>query len=82
MTPIIVDSVIYTTSGGNSSVYLLNAKTGEEYWKFEGAVPEDVAACCDWVNRGVAVADGKVFFVTLNKQLYALDAKEGKMLWN
>lgn len=80
-TPIVVDDVMYITTGGNTSVYALDAKTGKEYWHFAGAVPEDVAACCDWVNRGVAIADGKVFFVTLDAQFYALDAKSGKMLW-
>jgi quinohemoprotein ethanol dehydrogenase len=37
--------------------------------------------CCDMANRGVAVARGKVYVATLDAQLYALDAKTGKVLW-
>lgn len=80
-TPLVVDGVMYITTGGHTSVYALDAKTGEEYWHYEAAVPEDVAACCDWVNRGVALADGKVFFMTLDAQLIALDAKNGQQMW-
>jgi alcohol dehydrogenase (cytochrome c) len=34
------------------------------------------------VNRGVAVAAGKVFFVTANGHLIALDATNGNLLWD
>ncbi len=80
-TPIVADGVMYITTGGSTSVYALDAKTGKELWHFETAVPEDVAACCDWVNRGAAIGDGKVFFISLDAQLYALDAKTGKQIW-
>lgn len=80
-TPIVVDGVLYMTTGGHTSVWALDAKTGEEYWHFQHGIPEDVAACCDRVNRGLAVADGKVFFATLDAQLIALDAQSGKPAW-
>jgi alcohol dehydrogenase (cytochrome c) len=80
-TPLVVDGVMYLTTGGHTAVWALDARTGEEYWHHESAVPEDVAACCDWVNRGVAVAEGKVFFVTLDARLLALDAQTGRVLW-
>jgi alcohol dehydrogenase (cytochrome c) len=34
------------------------------------------------VNRGVAVAKGKVFVVTLNAHVIALDAETGKLVWD
>jgi alcohol dehydrogenase (cytochrome c) len=34
------------------------------------------------VNRGVAVAQGKVFFVTANAHVLALDATTGKRVWD
>jgi alcohol dehydrogenase (cytochrome c) len=80
-TPLVVDGVMYLTTGGHTAVWALDARTGEEYWHHESAIPEDVAACCDWVNRGVAVADGKVFFVTLDARLLALDAQTGRVVW-
>ncbi len=80
-TPVVVDGVLYVTTGGHTSVWALDARTGKEYWHHRYYVPEDVAACCDMVNRGVAVADGMVFFVTLDAQLLALDAKDGHEIW-
>lgn len=80
-TPLVVDGVMYVSTGGHTAVYALDAKTGAELWRHQSYVPEDVAACCDWVNRGVAVADGKVFFTTLDARLLALDAKDGRVVW-
>jgi alcohol dehydrogenase (cytochrome c) len=80
-TPLVVDGVMYLTTGGHTAVWALDARTGQEYWRYESAIPEDVAACCDWVNRGVAVAEGKVFFVTLDARLLALDAQTGRVVW-
>ena len=39
-------------------------------------------ACCDVVNRGVAVWEGKVFVGTIDGRLIALDAATGKSLWD
>ena len=41
-----------------------------------------VNACCDVVNRGVAVWEGKVFVGTFDGRLVALDAATGKELWD
>jgi alcohol dehydrogenase (cytochrome c) len=41
-----------------------------------------VSLCCGNVNRGVAVAQGKVFVVTLNAHIVALDAETGEMVWD
>ena len=38
-------------------------------------------ACCDVVNRGVAVWKGKVYVGTLDGRLIALDAATGKPVW-
>ena len=38
-------------------------------------------ACCDVVNRGAAYWDGKVYFVTLDNQVAAVDAVSGKEVW-
>ena len=39
-------------------------------------------ACCDVVNRGVAVWKGKVFVGTIDGRLIALDAATGNKLWD
>jgi quinohemoprotein ethanol dehydrogenase len=81
-TPIVVDGVMYVT-GSWSVVYALDAKTGQLLWKFDPQVPKQVgaSACCDVVNRGVAVYQGRVFFGALDTRLFALDAKTGAVLW-
>ena len=81
-TPIVVDGVIFV-SGNWSVVYALDAKTGKQLWKYDPGVPREWAkmACCDVVNRGVAVYQGKVIFGTLDARLIALDAATGEKLW-
>ena len=82
-TPIVVDGVMYVTSAW-SIVYALDAKTGEELWVHEPDVDRSMAikACCDVVNRGVAVYDGKVFVGVIDGRLQALDAKTGELEWS
>jgi alcohol dehydrogenase (cytochrome c) len=79
--PIVVDGVMFL-SGWDGWVWALNAKTGVEIWRYKHAVPFDVSLCCGNVNRGVAVAQGKVYFVTANARVIALDATTGKRVWD
>ena len=79
-TPIVVDGIMFL-SGWDGWVWALDAKTGVEIWRYKHAVPFDVSLCCGTVNRGVAVAQGKVFFVAANARLIALDATTGKSVW-
>jgi len=82
-TPIVVDGVMYVTSAW-SIVYALDAKTGEELWVYDPGVDRAVGvkACCDVVNRGVAVYDGKVFVGVIDGRLEALDAETGERVWS
>lgn len=82
-TPIVVDGVMYVTSAW-SVVYALDAKTGEELWVHTPDVDRSIAinACCDVVNRGVAVYKGKVFVGVIDGRLQALDAKTGDLVWS
>lgn len=82
-TPIVVDGVMYVTSAW-SLVYALDAKTGEELWVYDPDVDRSVGvkACCDVVNRGVAVYEGKVFVGVIDGRLEALDAKTGERIWS
>jgi quinohemoprotein ethanol dehydrogenase len=81
-TPIVVDGVMYV-SGAWSRVFALDARTGAELWRYDPQVPGATArkACCDVVNRGVAVWKGRVFVGTLDGRLVALDARDGAVLW-
>jgi len=81
-TPIVVDGVLYAT-GTWSVVYALDAATGRERWIYDPKVPRQKGrdACCDVVNRGVAVADGRVYVGTIGGHLIALDASTGEEIW-
>lgn len=81
-TPIIVDGIVYA-SGTWGKVYAVDGKTGEEIWAFEPEVDGQIAkdACCDVVNRGVAVWDGLVYVAALDGVMYALDQKTGEVVW-
>ncbi|MBS0612881.1 MAG: PQQ-dependent dehydrogenase, methanol/ethanol family [Proteobacteria bacterium] len=81
-TPIIVDGVMYVT-GAYSIVSALDAATGKELWKFDPKVPKDKDrdGCCDAVNRGVALSNGKVYVGAYDGRLIALNAKTGAVIW-
>lgn len=82
-TPIIVDGVMYTTSAW-SKVYALDAATGKLLWSYDPKVPGRKAydGCCDIVNRGVAVWNGKVYVGAFDGRLIALDAATGQPVWS
>jgi alcohol dehydrogenase (cytochrome c) len=79
--PIVVDGVMYV-SGWDGWVWAIDARTGRELWRYKHEIPFDTSLCCGNVNRGVAVAKGKVFVVTLNAHVLALDAVTGKLVWD
>src|SRR4029079_5826974 len=80
-TPIVVDGVMFVT-GWAGWLWALDAKTGVEIWRYKHAIPFDVSLCCGNVNRGCAVAKGNAFFVTANAHIVALDATNGKRVWD
>jgi PQQ-dependent dehydrogenase (methanol/ethanol family) len=81
-TPIVVDGVMYFSTAW-SKVFALNAATGARLWSYDPKVPPQwgANACCDVVNRGVAVWQGKIYIGTLDGRLIALDAATGRMVW-
>jgi alcohol dehydrogenase (cytochrome c) len=83
-TPILVGDTLYVTSShGPKNVFAVDAKSGTVKWRYSPEVPAgvDQYACCDVNSRGVAYANGKIFFGRLDGHLVALDAKTGKEVW-
>ena len=80
--PIVVDGVMFST-GSWSVVWAHDAKTGELLWSHDPQVPREWGkyACCDVVNRGAAVWEGRVYSGTLDGRLIALDAGTGELIW-
>lgn len=81
-TPVFVNGVLYTT-GVAGRTYAFDGATGKELWRFEPIIANHAwrAACCDAVNRGLAVRNGLVYVAALDGRLYALDAKTGAVRW-
>ena len=77
--PIVVDGVIYVTTS-NDHVFAVDGGTGRVLWHFR---PSDTGAFANYgvnANRGVAVCDGKVFLLTLDMRIVALEQKTGRLV--
>ncbi|HWU02928.1 MAG TPA: PQQ-dependent dehydrogenase, methanol/ethanol family, partial [Novosphingobium sp.] len=80
-TPIEVGGVLYIVSAYDV-VEALDARDGHVLWHYDPQVRAASArSCCGPVSRGVAVAGGRVFLGALDGRLIALDAAQGKVLW-
>ena len=73
-TPVVVDGVMYISTGMRN-VLALDAATGSVKWRYR---PESAAP---GGNKGVAVAEGKVFFGRRDGVLVALDQETGEAVW-
>lgn len=81
-TPLVHDGVLYVSTAW-SMVKAYDAATGKPKWAYDPQVPRAtlVRACCDAVNRGVALYGNRVFVATLDGRLVALDKNTGKPVW-
>jgi alcohol dehydrogenase (cytochrome c) len=79
--PIVVDGMMYVTQRPND-VMALDAKTGRVFWQYRHTPAPDARVCCGANNRGVAILGDILYMGTLDARLIALDAKNGKPLWN
>ena len=82
-TPIVKDGVMYITAPW-SVVHALDAKTGDLLWTHDPQVERAWAnnACCDVVNRGVALYENSIFFGTIDGRLISLDKDTGNENWS
>ena len=79
--PLVVDGIMYVTERPND-VIALDAKTGKVFWLYRYTPSPDARICCGANNRGVAVLGDTLFLGTLDAHLIALDAKNGRPVWN
>ncbi|HYO81253.1 MAG TPA: PQQ-binding-like beta-propeller repeat protein [Bryobacteraceae bacterium] len=78
--PVVADGVMYVT--GPNQVFALNARTGHQIWHYsrprtQGLVSDPSLG----TNRGVALLGDKVFMVTDNAHLIALNRITGRLVW-
>ena len=80
-TTLVRDNVLYVT-GPQNVAWALDARTGRQIWRYRRELPPNLTACCGLVNRGFAVLGDKLFMVTLDAHLLALDMKTGAIAWD
>jgi len=78
--PIVKGDVMFVTTPFND-VVALNAVSGKALWRYQHTLKSD-KYCCGPANRGPAVADGKVYTVTIDGRLIALDQNTGAVVWD
>ncbi len=80
-TPIVVDGMMFVT-GPLNNVTALNARTGQQIWKYTRRLPKVASNCTVMTNRGLAVLGDRLYLATLDMHLVALDAKSGNIIWD
>jgi PQQ-dependent dehydrogenase (methanol/ethanol family) len=79
-TPLAADGVLYVT--GPNQVFAIDALTGGELWQYSRPPSSGLVGDARLgTNRGVALLRDRIFFVTDNAHLLALDRASGKLLW-
>jgi alcohol dehydrogenase (cytochrome c) len=74
-TPLVYDGVMYMTDA--NQIHAIDARSGRRIWMYrDGAVKRQSA------NRGAALLGNKVFFLTSDCHLVALDRRTGALLWS
>ena len=76
--PLVKDGIMYVVTG-NDDVFALTAKTGEILWERWSGIDQTISTvCCGWLNRGLAMGEGRLFLGQLDANVVALDIETGK----
>jgi alcohol dehydrogenase (cytochrome c) len=81
-TPLALDGVLYVT-GSNNYAWAVDARTGRPFWEYRRTLPGDLTyGASAPVNRGFGILGDRLFMVTLDAHLLALDRRSGAVLWD
>jgi alcohol dehydrogenase (cytochrome c) len=72
---------MYTVMAPNH-VVALDAATGRMFWMYSPRLSPLARVCCGRVNRGLAILGETLFMGTIDGHLIAIDAKNGKPVWD
>jgi alcohol dehydrogenase (cytochrome c) len=78
--PIINNGVMFVATP-MGQVIALNAKTGDQYWRYKRQLPDDLFQLHP-TSRGVGLWQDKLYLATTDDHVVALDAKTGKVVWD
>ena len=80
-TPLFENGILYFT-GPSGHAWGIDARTGRTLWHFARPIPKKMGICCGPVNRGFALAGNRLFLVTVDAHVIALDKRTGQLLWD
>jgi alcohol dehydrogenase (cytochrome c) len=81
VTSLLRDNVLYVT-GPQNVAWAIDPRSGRQIWRYRRELPPNLTACCGLVNHGFGVLGDKLFMVTLDAHLLALDMKTGAIVWD
>lgn len=83
--PLVVGNTMYVLTPKPNSLYALDlSRQGFIKWSFIPEMDTERAgalACCGAQTRGLMYAEDKIFFNTLDGQLFAVNASDGSEVW-
>ncbi|HWB85490.1 MAG TPA: PQQ-binding-like beta-propeller repeat protein [Bryobacteraceae bacterium] len=80
-TPVVSDGIMYVTAVNQADA--LDATTGRRIWEYSRPrTPNLLGEAAGGANRGVALTADKVFMLTDDAHLIALDRGNGKLSWD
>jgi alcohol dehydrogenase (cytochrome c) len=80
-TPLVIDGIMYFTAANEA--YALDATTGRQIWVFRTPRTKGILSDAGGgTNRGPAVSGNRVFMITDNAHILALDRTTGKKIWD
>jgi alcohol dehydrogenase (cytochrome c) len=81
VTPVVAQGVMYVTNG--NECFALDAGSGRQIWHFQRVrTPGLIGNAASGINRGVALTKDKLFMVTDDAHLLALNRSTGAVLWD
>ena len=81
-TPLALDGVLYVT-GANGYAWAIDARTGRPFWEYRRTLPDNLTyGASAPVNRGFGILGERLFLVSQDAHLVALDRRSGVVLWD
>ena len=80
-TPVVAAGVMYVTRA--NECFALDAGTGRQIWHYQRARTRGlIGNAAGGINRGVAVSGDRLFMVSDDAHLFALNRHDGRLLWD
>ena len=81
-TPLVDEGVLYVT-GSNNFAWAIDARSGRAFWSYRRNLPDDLTyGASAPVNRGFGMHGNRLFMVTLDAHLLAMDRRTGDIIWD